>query len=93
MAWLDTSITQSVQPFSSIAAKISFSRASGGVVYPVWKLPAPSLHSTVVMYPHFLPGQAFMKAAAIHVHVVLPLVPVKPQIFNPAPPTTPQSAF
>ena len=31
-AWDETSITQSVQPFSSIAAKISLSCLSGGVV-------------------------------------------------------------
>ena len=32
IAWLDTSITQSVSPFASIRAKISFSCLSGGVV-------------------------------------------------------------
>ena len=32
IAWLETSMTQSVQPFASIAAYISFSCASGGVV-------------------------------------------------------------
>ena len=32
IAWDETSITQSVQPFASISAKISFSCASGGVV-------------------------------------------------------------
>ena len=35
MAWDETSITQSVHPFASIAAYISLSCAMGGVVYPV----------------------------------------------------------